>query len=401
MIFKAMFRKIRRCLRRIDIWGKEKNIYDKFISFPKVSAKDDNGYVIIIHGAQYGGTSILGYDIAKALSNQGYFVDIIALGYGPLITQYANIANVQICTNKNEFESCIIELKKKGFQKVICNGALTGKWISVLKDNNYFIVSLIHELSGVIEYFEAGQSVKNIIRESDALIYPANFVKNSIEKRYGVNNNTHVFHQGLANATCSSISKSKAKENIANKLGFDKKCPLFINVATINERKGFDLFAEMAYKNRKATYLWVGDGIDTRFGKEVIRKLKKLPDNLFLTGYIEDINFLNDIYRAADLLILTSREEPFGTIVLEAFLRETPVVAFKGCGGYEDVVTEDITGALVLPFELDKMISVCQEILDNKILLNKMQIECKKVAENSSFHKYCDDILKCFEDLVD
>lgn len=65
------------------------------------------------------------------------------------------------------------------------------------------------------------------------------------------------------------------------------------------------------------------------------------------------------LYNAgADLYLLTSREDPFPNVVLEALDTKVPVIGFKNAGGFGDVVTEQ-TGALVdylnLPMMLEKI----------------------------------------------
>ena len=49
------------------------------------------------------------------------------------------------------------------------------------------------------------------------------------------------------------------------------------------------------------------------------------------------------LYNAgADLYLLTSREDPFPNVVLEALDAKLPVIGFKNAGGFEDVVTEKL-----------------------------------------------------------
>lgn len=390
IMISTILRRIRRKLNRLRVHVNDENKhFEELLSVPPVPVKNDNSYVIIVHGAQYGGAPLLGLDIAKEFCRQGRQVDILSLGYGPLIKDFAAVANVQVCINEKEAEAYIERLYNIGFHRAICNGALTGKCVPLLKKKGYSITALIHELPGVIQYFDAEKDIKQIINDSDSLIYPATFVKNQIERKYGVNQNTLVLHQGLANIAKNTLTKTEAKRMIAEKYGFNCELPLFINVATINERKGFDLFVEMAAIDHTAIYLWVGDGIDGRFGKKVTRKIGVTPDNLVLPGYINDMELLNTIYRAADILLLTSREEPFGTIVLEAFSRETPVVAFRGCGGYEDVVIPSKTGFLVPPFDLPEMIKDSHALVNNRDKLDKVRAECYTVASKSDFSEYC------------
>ena len=68
------------------------------------------------------------------------------------------------------------------------------------------------------------------------------------------------------------------------------------------------------------------------------------------------------LYNAgADLYLLTSREDPFPNVVLEALDTKVPVIGFKNAGGFGDVVTEQ-TGALVdylnLPMMLEKYMNL-------------------------------------------
>ena len=388
---KSVMRKIRRKIRRYG-GEKDKELYSSLLSYPTKQVRPETSYVLFVHGAQYGGAPLLGLDIAKGLIHQGNQVDIVSLGYGPLISSYASVTNVQVCTNETELNSCIQKLSNVGFSMAICNGALTGSSVPTLCRYHFSIISLIHELPGVINYFDADSTVRHIINYSNALIYPATFVKTQMEKKYGTNQNTMILHQGLANITDNHLTKIEAKKIIEEKYHFDKDKPLFINVATINERKGFDLFAEMAVNNARANYLWIGDGLEGRFGRKVMSKYTTVPSNLVLPGYVDDQKLLDTIYRAADMLLLTSREEPFGTIVLEAFARETPVAAFMGCGGYEDVVIPFKTGILVRPFDIKAMTEKCTALIHDGPALKKMYSECRKIAVASDFSVYCEKI---------
>ena len=388
MSFKSVMRKIRRKISRYG-GDKDKELYSSLLSYPTKQVQPESSYVLFVHGAQYGGAPLLGLDIAKDLICQGNQVVIVSLGYGPLISSYASVTNVQVCANDLELNSCIHILSDLGFSMAICNGALTGRSVPTLRRYNFSIISLIHELPGVVNYFDADNTVRQIIQYSDSLIYPASFVKAQMEKKYGTNPNTLILHQGLANIADNQLTKVEAKKVIEDKYYFDNNKPLFINVATINERKGFDLFAEMAVKNAQANYLWIGDGIEGRFGRKVMSKYAGVPSNLVLPGYVDDKKLLDTIYRAADMLLLTSREEPFGTIVLEAFARETPVAAFTGCGGYEDVVIPFKTGILVSPFDTNAMIDKCTALIHDGAALQEMYSECRKIAVASDFTAYC------------
>lgn len=74
------------------------------------------------------------------------------------------------------------------------------------------------------------------------------------------------------------------------------------------------------------------------------------------------------LYNAgADLYLLTSREDPFPNVVLEALDTKVPVIGFKNAGGFEDVVTEK-TGALVDFLNLPKMVERIYELIGDEEL---------------------------------
>lgn len=92
------------------------------------------------------------------------------------------------------------------------------------------------------------------------------------------------------------------------------------------------------------------------------------------------------LYNAgADLYLLTSREDPFPNVVLEALDTKVPVIGFKNAGGFEDVVTEQ-TGALVDHLNLPMMLERIYELIGNEDLrLQKGPLAKNLLKEISTF----------------
>jgi glycosyltransferase involved in cell wall biosynthesis len=70
-----------------------------------------------------------------------------------------------------------------------------------------------------------------------------------------------------------------------------------------------------------------------------IRSNKKI----ILQSAVKDVDLF---YAGADIFVLSSREDPFPAVVLEAMDVGLPVIGFSGAGGFEDIVNAS-TGALV------------------------------------------------------
>ena len=68
------------------------------------------------------------------------------------------------------------------------------------------------------------------------------------------------------------------------------------------------------------------------------------------------------LMRHFDVLVLPSRDEPFGTVLAEAMAVGTPVVATR-VGGLAEVVEDGVTGALVAPDDPDALAAAVLRVL--------------------------------------
>lgn len=116
-------------------------------------------------------------------------------------------------------------------------------------------------------------------------------------------------------------------------------------------RKGADLFIEVARILRARGvedyhFYWLGS-FPERERDGALGTWSQQLDRLRADGLDEKVTFLGDVddvrahLRRADLFLLTSREEPFGRVMLEAAFAELPVICFAGSGGAPDFVEDD------------------------------------------------------------
>ncbi len=80
---------------------------------------------------------------------------------------------------------------------------------------------------------------------------------------------------------------------------------------------------------------------------------------------IEHVPWVADgaaVMRHLDVLVVPSRQEPFGTVLAEAMAAGTPVVATK-VGGLAEVVADGVTGRLVTPGRPDELAAAVLEVL--------------------------------------
>lgn len=72
-------------------------------------------------------------------------------------------------------------------------------------------------------------------------------------------------------------------------------------------------------------------------------------------------------YPLFDLFLLTSREDPFPLVCLEAAAHGLPILCFENAGGMPEFVAED-AGCVVPYMDLDKMTDTIYNLMNSKNL---------------------------------
>lgn len=157
------------------------------------------------------------------------------------------------------------------------------------------------------------------------------------------------------------------REALRRKFGFEGKAVL--SLGRLARNKGYDLliraFPEVLARVPDARlYLAVGGEAMSEREKQVLAECRELvvelglQEHVIFSGYVADED-LADIYRAADVFVLSSRYEPFGMTAIEAMACGTPVVATTH-GGFWRVLEYGVDGLFAdcfSPVELGTAIS--------------------------------------------
>jgi glycosyltransferase involved in cell wall biosynthesis len=127
---------------------------------------------------------------------------------------------------------------------------------------------------------------------------------------------------------------------------------------------------------------------------QVEKSLAKDPQmsaHFIFPGRREDTDLF---YAGADVYALTSREDPYPSVVLEAMDSSLPVVGFEGAGGCAELLAVGC-GKLVPAFNVNAFSSALEEILKSHDLASNMgQVGQTLIRERFSFRNYLFDLLK-------
>lgn len=133
-----------------------------------------------------------------------------------------------------------------------------------------------------------------------------------------------------------------SRSALRQRFGFHGKTVL--SLGRLARNKGYDLlisaFHEVLQREPDAhLHLAVGGELMSENEKNILRECQDLAsslgisDKIHFSGYVSDDD-LPDLYRAADVFVLSSRYEPFGMTAVEAMACGAPVVATTHGGLY-------------------------------------------------------------------
>lgn len=384
----------------MNIKAKLNKIYDAKIVCRKLNKKWSKSpelekkILLIGHNSDKQGAAVLLEYIAAECVRQGWQVEILVRNPGDMIQRYSKICKTTCFVGKRDFKRIVRNRNKKGFRNAICNTTVNGDLVEILKNMGFKVETLVHELPQAIKKLKIEDRACKIGLLSDRVVFPSTFVYEKF-KEFSDVKNVLIKPQGLYLTDKYESNYKQSYQELNEELNIKGK-KIVINVATGEMRKGFDIFLQVA-KNLKEEkdilFIWIGS-INKQIYEKVIENEKL--DNLITYGYVDDVKKLMQFYDCANILLLTSREEPFGSIVLEAFHSGTPVIGFENAGGFVDTVIPGETGELVEYENVDKLQTKLLELLNESDVLAKYSDNCKKFAEKFKFDKYVEKITEIF-----
>lgn len=202
---------------------------------------------------------------------------------------------------------------------MICHSRRLMKWCKILKiifPKNFFKLKTVAVNHGIT--FDSSLNcdfIININQEINDLVIASNF---DLNKSFVVNN-------------AIKITQKYYQKN------FNFNMPVIGIYGRIEERKGFDILLNaitIIIKNYPNLRLKIGgfevnNNYNLQTIKDLAQKLNLLNNCQFVGVVIDKENFFKDV----DILIVPSREEPFGLVILEGFANSTLVISSNTEGG--------------------------------------------------------------------
>lgn len=149
--------------------------------------------------------------------------------------------------------------------------------------------------------------------------------------------------------------------------------PLLVTLARLHDAKAIDVLLH-AMTQVKDAYLWIAGEGPLRQELESLMNSLGLQNRVRFLGWRQDIP---DLIATSDMVVFPSRYEPHGTVVLEAWMHERPLIAAasKGPAG---LVNDGENGLLVPINDADSLAKAIQKVLNSSELAANLVIQGKE-----------------------
>jgi len=163
--------------------------------------------------------------------------------------------------------------------------------------------------------------------------------------------------------------------------------------------------AELQKRGVHVHFVLVGKEIYDTHGEEgVTSELKRLIETLGMKEKISFAGFEKDVSKAInglDVLVHAStKPEPFGRVIIEAFACQVPVVASM-TGGILELVENEKTGLLFPSADVAKMADQIERVLKDRNLANQLsQNGYRKFLNELTNTQYVSEVIRIYNEIL-
>jgi len=233
---------------------------------------------------------------------------------------------------------------------------------------------------------------KGFAKYSDSIIekYIANSAATANHwKNFGLNCEKTIIVHNFLEIKNSRPKNEKIIRYINNKI---KNKTALCCIANFSKAKGhkflIDSFASLILKDKNYILFLGGKGIGQN---EIISLVEKygIKDNVEFLGYLDNPS---NVIGKSDILIVPSKSESFGRVILEAWQVETPVIA-TNVGGIPEIIQNDKNGILIDHGNVNELVKAIITLSENKDLYNTLAKNGKFSFETKYSIKNCVNLI--------
>lgn len=363
------------------------------------------------HSASRNGATILLLQLLQWLRrNQEFEFEVSILGRGDLTADFEQIAPTRTLRSGAILSSLLPKKASKLIQRMLLRASWQKSTFGRDFDLVYFNTSALWQHLS----FFSGQGVKTFLHVHELeyalklLVPPSGrlafqkaervvgcsqaVAQNLIDNIQLSPEKVDTVHSFIAPISLSLTARRENRRKIRERLRIPENALVVGGCGTLGWRKGTDLFLQVARHVKQAEkapapvyFLWVGgsNSGSEKFEFDYDAERFGFGDRCI---HVSSTGNVHDYYCAMDVFALTSREDPFPLVMLEAGALEVPTVCFKGSGGGPEFVESG--AGISVPYLDVGMFAEKIRLLQNQ----DVRLEFGKVAATSVRRDYSIDV---------
>lgn len=367
--------------------------------------------IVCIHEMTRTGAPLIALEMVRVLKERhGFESVVLSVGLGGALEEDFKSASYAVIDGLNEptLSSRIAEklaetLRALQPQAILINSICSAPLAEFVESFPMRRVGLIHEYP--LAYSDS--YVKNYISACDTVVFPANDVRNAycvrgLTEESKSRTEFRVIPQGCYMLRRRSVSPPAAEAAIMDLLPeITSDRILVIGCGSVNFRKGFDWFCQLLiayYRHGSVSgdvkFAWIGEIEDPFLFEYAIHDLETAGVRKQFV-HIDEVSDVGKILESASVFVLSSRLDPFPSVVQEALLHGLPVIGFDAGQGTSEMIANEGMGEII-PY-LDLVAGV--RALDRCIRDSSFQEMIRQkgptfVQERLSFENYVDSLVE-------
>ncbi len=220
-----------------------------------------------------------------------------------------------------------------------------------------------------------------LYKNVDLMLAVTEQVKEQIEKfiPYRVRPKVIRLYPGAKKEQVLSLEKNKY---LKQKLKFNSNSFNIGMVGRINKDKGQYLLIRaielLREKKINVSAYFVGSAMEKSYLEELENEIieKSLDNSIKILGFMDSIN---DFYQLCDLVVLASKKETFGLVIVEAMMQKCAVIGANS-GGVVEIIDDKKTGLLFKSQDVQDLADKIELLVQDTQLLKELQVNGKDRA---------------------
>jgi glycosyltransferase involved in cell wall biosynthesis len=267
------------------------------------------------------------------------------------------------------------------------------------------VLSHLLELPASIEMYAGRKQLEQMVKASQRIVVASGYTRDRIVQHYDLDPEKFKVIYAGSRSQPQLERQAAARQSVLAELELPEDVFLVLGCGSVHPRKGPDLFVQVAKHlthmefNQPVHWIWIGADQDSTSWRQWCEH------DIKVAGLDHQVQFLGPrpmeqmptYMLAADLFALTSREDPFPLVNLEAMAHGLPIVAFADAGGAPEALEPD--AGIVLPYlDAKAMAHAIAGLIRNPSQRQKLSQAAAQASQNYyQWSRYVDDWVNLLE----